>query len=779
MSCRGASRLAESHSRSRLHAHDSPGARSDRLRRAFALALIAVPSAVLAENPAEVFELPSLQVIGTTPLPGLGIPLKDVPANVQTFNRGDFDRQRPFDLTDFLGRNANSVASSSAQGNAYQQDIIFRGFTASPLLGTPQGLSVFQDGVRINESFGDVVNWDLLAPSAISSIQLIPGSIPAFGLNTLGGALAIYTRSGAQYPGGALQVSGGSFGRKAIEFEYGGKQENVDYFATANFSDENGWAEHNPSRIKQFFGKLGYQDDVTDLDLSVTLADNTLQGTQTLPESWLDTPKQAYTFPDINENRLAFVTAKGSRFLTDTALLGGTAYYRHYRNNNLSSNVNNDYGTIDPDTGLPQTNEATNDQSTVDQSSWGVGLQLTMTGDLAGRKNQLALGASGDFGDTSFTQQSQTATFTADRDTIATAPFAPVTDVGTTNRYLGAYFADTLALEERWILTLAGRYNYARIVITDRSGEDPDLNGAYTFVHFNPAIGINFNPSPSFTAYATYNEGNRAPTPIELTCANANAPCKLPNIFLADPPLQQVVSKTFEAGARGTMGSTLQWAAAIYRTDLQNDIQFIASGAGASNIGYFQNVGPTRRQGVELTGSMQWSDLRLALRYSYVDATFRSSFMAASANNSTAVDGAITVEPGDRIPGIAANSVKLRIDWSISDRWTVGATLVYASSQYAHGDENNQDVHGPVPGYTVANLDTQYQITPNLQLFANVGNLFNRQYQNFGLLGANAFTGPDRTFGPALGIASVTEQFRGLGAPIGFWIGLRYTFGNT
>src|SRR5262249_24084943 len=164
-------------------------------------------------------ELPSVVVIGTTPLPGLGTALKDVPANVQTFNRRDFDRQRPLDLTDFLGANANSVGVGAAQGNAYQQDINFRGFTASPLLrapqaattfggspaspllGAPQGLSVFQDGVRINEAFGDVVNWDLLPQSAISSVQLIPGSNPVFGLNTLGGALAIYTRSGAQYPG--------------------------------------------------------------------------------------------------------------------------------------------------------------------------------------------------------------------------------------------------------------------------------------------------------------------------------------------------------------------------------------------------------------------------------------------------------------------------------------------------------------------------------------------------------------------------------------------------
>jgi iron complex outermembrane recepter protein len=732
-----------------------------------------------ADNPAEIFELPTIQVIGTTPLPGLGLPLKDVAANVQTFNRSDFDRQRPFDLTDFLGRNANSVASSSAQGNAYQQDIIFRGFTASPLLGNPQGLSVFQDGVRINEPFGDVVNWDLLAPSAISSIQLVPGSNPAFGLNTLGGALAIYTRSGAQYPGGAAELSGGSFGRKAAEVEYGGKHDRLDYFATANFSDENGWAEHNPSRIKQFFGKVGYQDDLTDLDVSLTLADNTLQGTQTLPEAWLDTPREAYTFPDTNENRLAFVTARGSQFLTDSALLGGVAYYRRYRNNNVSSNVNNEFGTIDPDSGVPQMNEAANDQSTIDQTSWGVGLQLTLTGDLAGRKNQFVLGAAGDFGNTGFTQQSQPATFTSDRNTVGTGPFVPETDVGTTNRYLGAYFADTLAVDERWTLSLAGRYNYARIIVSDRSGDDPDLNGAYTFTRFNPAVGINFNPTPSLTAYVAFNEGNRAPTPIELTCSDAAAPCKLPNVFLADPPLQQVVAKTFEAGARGNVGSGVQWAAAVYRTNLENDIQFIANGAGATNVGFFQNVGPTRRQGVELLGSMQWPSIRLTLRYSYIDATYRSGFLAASANNSTAdANGAVAVEPGDRIPGIPANSAKLRADWSITDRWALGGTLVYASSQYAHGDENNQDSHGPVPGYTVINLDTQVQITPELQLFANIGNLFNRQYQNFGLLGANAFTGPDRTFGPAVGIDPVSEQFRGLGAPRGFWVGLRYSFGK-
>jgi outer membrane receptor protein involved in Fe transport len=733
-----------------------------------------------ADNPAEVFELPSVLVVGTTPLPGLGTALKDVPANVQIFNRKDFDRQRPLDLTDFLGANANSVGVGAAQGNAYQQDINFRGFVASPLLGAAQGLSVFQDGVRINEAFGDVVNWDLLPQSAISSVQLIPGSNPVFGLNTLGGALAIYTRSGAQYPGAAIELSAGSFGRKAVEFELGGARDRLDYFATANFSDDNGWAEHNPSRVKQFFGKLGYQDDITDFDIALTLADNTLQGTQTLPETWLDTPTQAYTFPDTNQNRLVFITAKGSRFLDESTLLGGNAYYRRYRNENVSSNVNADYGSVDPVTGKPETNEATNDQSNIAQDGWGFGLQLTKLGEIGTRKNQLILGASGDFGNTGFTQQSQTADFNGERGTVATGPYLPETDVGSSNRYLGAFFTDTLSLADAWTLTLAGRYNYARITISDRSGQDPGLNGAYSFVRFNPAVGVNFNPSPSLTAYASYNEGMRAPTPIELTCANAQAPCKLPNVFLADPPLQAVVSKTIEAGARGRAGESAQWAAAIYRTDLDNDIEFIASGAGGANLGYFQNVGQTRRQGVELMGSVRWSSLAITLRYNHIDATFRSSFVAASPNNSTAnVDGAILVSPGNRIPGISADSAKLRADWDVNAQLSLGATLVAASSQYAHGDENNQDSHGPVPGYAYTSFDAQLKLDSSLLLFANVTNVFNRRYQNFGLLGANAFTGPNRTFGPALGLPAEPDQFRGLGAPFGFWIGLRYSFGNT
>ena len=732
-----------------------------------------------ADNPAEVFELPKVEVIGTTPLPGLGTALKDVPANVQSFGRADLLRQRPLDLSDFLERNANGIGVSAAQGNPYQQDLNFRGFAASPLVGTPQGLSVFQDGVRINEAFGDVVNWDLLPAAAISSIQLIPGSNPAFGLNALGGALAIYTRSGTQSPGGAVEVSAGSFGRRSAEFEYGGVRDRIDYFMTGNVFDDKGWADHNPSRVKQFFGKVGYQDDNVDFDVSLTLADNNLQGTQTLPASWLDTPGRAYTFPDRNENKLAFLTAKGSRFLGEKMLFGGNAYYRRFRNTNVSSNVNRDYGAIDRETGMPALNQATNDRSVIDQRSWGFGLQLTVLGELARRRNQFIAGISGDFGDTTFVQDAQPANFAADRSAVGIGSFAPDTDVGTSNRYAGLYFNDTLALDPQWTLTLSGRYNHARVTIGDRSGTRPGLDGDFTFSRFNPAMGINFNPSPTLTAYSSYSQGMRAPSPVELTCADAAAPCKLPNLFIADPPLKKVVSRTIEAGARGKLDTAVQWALAAYRTDLDDDIQFIASGAGAVNAGYFQNVGKTRRQGVELWGATRMGALSLNLRYGHTEATFRSAFVAASPNNSAAdQNGAIAVTPSDRIPGIPSDSVKLRADYDLNDRFSIGGSFVYASSQYARGDENNRDRHGRVPGYAVVDFDARYRAGKDLELFARIANLFDRRYQTIGVLGSNVFTGPDRSFGPASGNDAVAEQFRGIGAPRGVLMGLRYSFGT-
>ena len=169
--------------------------------------------------------------------------------------------------------------------------------------------------------------------------------------------------------------------------------------------------------------------------------------------------------------------------------------------------------------------------------------------------------------------------------------------------------------------------------------------------------------------------------------------------------------------------------------------------------------------------------MSLILRYSHTDATFRSTFTAASPSNSTAdAAGAIEVRPRDHIPAIPDNSVKLRAELDDGGRWSVGGGVVYASGQYARGDEDNRDRHGRVPGYAVADVDAHWQLDTDWQLFASISNLFDRRYQNFGVLGANVFTGPNRSFGPVVGLDPEPTQFRGVGAPRAVWVGLRYSW---
>ncbi len=740
--------------------------------------LALVTTVARAANPAEVLELPQVQVVGTTLLPGSAVPLAKLPANAQLFTSKDLKRQASTSLTDFLEANATGLTVNAAQGNPHQPDINVRGFSASPLLGTPQGISVFFDGVRVNEPFGDSVNWDLIPASAISSIQLIPGSNPAFGLNTMGGAIALYTKSGSsEYPdrpGGSVSASGGSFGRRTLGFEGGGKAGPWDWFATVNDSPDHGWAQHNASHVRQAFAKLGWQNDTTDLDLSLQLADNRLEGTQTLPQSFTD-PREAYTWPDANTNRVAALALKGSVALSDVWLLSGNAYVRRFRNRNLASNVNDAFVAGD-------VVQATNDASTIDQLGRGAGIQLTRSGPrsgplggpLGGFMQRLLVGASVDDGRARFTRSSQDATFTPERGTQALGALTPDTDSDSTTRHTGLFASDSVDIAEHWALALSGRFNRADVTITDRSGSAPQLNGVHRFERFNPALGISFNPSATFTAYANYGEGMRAPTAIELTCADPNDPCKLPNNFLADPPLKKVVSQTLEAGARGSLDSGVSWSVAVFRTDLHDDLQFISANGVAVNAGYFQNVGSTRRQGLELDLRGRFKAVTAALHYSFVDATFRTGFTTNSpANSSADANGAISVQRGDRIPSVARHSLKLRLDADATSDWRIGASLLVASSLYARGNENNLDANGRVPGYAVVNLDTRWQLTRQFSIFARIDNALGRRYANFGVTGLNVFTGPARSFDA---LNPRAEQFRGYGAPRGGWLGVQSTF---
>ena len=743
-------------------------------RSQVAIAVLATLNAYAATAVAQTTqELPSVTVIGTTPLPGLNTPLDQIPSNAQVIGSEEIRRTKPLTLADQLNRTFGSVFINEAQSNPFQPDVTFRGFAASPLLGNPIGMSVFVDGVRVNESFGDTVFWDLIPTAAIGSIGLIPGANPVFGLNTLGGALSVQTKSGRMYPGVEAEVTAGSFGRRSGQITFGTSSGPWDGFLAAQYFDDDGWRDHSPSRVKQLFGKTGIQVGGTSLDLSYTHASNKLIGNGLVPESILATRREAiYTYPDETRPLLNFFNLGLRHEFSKSLVLSGNVYYRRLK----VSTFNGDAEFDDDGTPLDPTDdeyEAENRRTTTAQKTTGAAIQLAMSGNLGPMKHTLTVGLSHDRGKADFSQFEQEADFTPSRGTTPDGDFELDTRVLGRNFYDGAYITDTLALTEKVHLTVSGRYNRARIEIQDLTGDEPELNGKHRFSRFTPALGATFALNPALTIYGGYSEGFRVPTAVELTCADPTAPCSLPVSFVADPPLKPVVAKSFEGGARGRIADSLSWNAGVFRTELRDDILFTSSGAGQ---GFFSNVPKTRRQGVEIGAGGRTSMFNWNISYAYVDATFQSPvelFNPVASEADPTTPETINVQSGDRMPGIPKHRLKVGGDVRFGNA-SVGASALYASSQYMRGDENNQ--FAQIDSYTVFNLRADYRFTPQWRMFARVDNVFDKEYATLGARNRNAF---DASSEPLEGVGpGPIERFVSPGAPRSFWLGVEFRFGS-
>ena len=779
-----------------------------------AAAAPASPPSAAPGNAATAEELPQVTVIANTPLVGLGLPLNEIPANVQTADSSAMQSQQTLNLADYLNRNFSGVTVSESADNPFQLDINYHGFTASPLLGTPEGLSVYVDGVRVNESFGDTVNWDLIPQSAISTVTLMSGSNPVFGLNTLGGALSVRTKSGHDNSGTELEGYGGSFGRRSYEGQSGGESGNFDYFVSGEYFDENGWRDFSPTRVVQGFGKVGWQNENSDLDLSYTYADTSLYGNGAVPENMLDVRRAASYTPDYTRNLLSFANLTGTQFLTQRLLLSGDLYYRRLSTGASNGNVNDSYLSSSyggppfdcsaSAVSLAQLSYCEPGQrasSRVVQRTFGLGLQLTASHELFGSSNQAILGADYSDADDSFVQAYQYGGLTPAR-LLIYAPSAfnnpTVISLGGGNRIYGVYATDTFSPGKLLHFTLSARYNRSRETLGGYSvdtdvadfgsafGAPSPLSGDHTFSRVNPAFGFTLTPSDALTFYADYNEASRAPTVIELGCANPAAPCGLPNDFASDPGLAQVVARTAEVGLRGSLpGQRLTWSAELFRTVNSNDIQFVAT---ATNSGYFDNVGNTRRQGLDVALGGRQGPWSWQAAYSFVDATFSSSFAVSAAANSTAdANGNILVRPGDRIPLTPRHTGRLVLDYQLAARWQLGASLVAASGAYLHGNENNANQAGGtngsgtyisgtgwIAGYAVVDLHATWQLADRTEIFARIDNVFDRQYVTTGFLTTSAFN-PDGTFIPDPA-SWIHGNAVSPAAPLAFWAGVRLRF---
>ena len=785
--------------------------------RAFAIAALAGTLAFASNTMADTDREPEhIEIIGVTPLYGIGVARDKIPSNVQSATAEDLEQQHSLDLSDYLNRNFGSVTMNAAQNNPLQPDVQYRGFTASPLLGLPQGIAVYVDGVRSNESFGDTVNWDLLPESIINTVDLVGGSNPLFGLNALGGALSIQTKNGFTNPGLVAEASTGSFGRVVATAEAGGNSGELGYFINVQHLEEDGWRDDSPTDTSNVFGSFGWHTDDSSLDLGYFHANTDLTGNGPSPKQLLDMDRSAvFTTPDTTKNHLQMAILNGAQRIRGSVQLSGNAYYRDVHVDSFNGDGSpfvrcddgaGNQGLVD-ESAFDDTNgngscdagefdsskllrdqhgnvianqyDAVNNISDRDQHSFGGTLQVVFQGDVIARANQLVIGAAYDHGDVQYRSKGEVALLQADRSTSRSGLFVPdqASAIDAKTRTASAYFTDTLTVTSKLALTVSGRYNDSRIELenagafldADADGID-DLDGKHDYSRFNPAVGVTYQITPRLNSYVGYSEASRTPTPVELACASPTAPCTLPNTFVADPPLKQVVAKTYEAGLRGQWFDNMQWNVGAFDTINSDDIIFQATGGITGNEGFFANVGDTRRSGVEVGAAGTWNALRWFANYSFVRAVFKDSFVSSSPAHPDATDlngdgeaRELQIRNGDRIPGIPENSLKFGADYQLTSRLSVGGDVVVNSGQYLRGDEAN--LLNQTNPFAVVNVRADYAFTDHVTLFATIQNLFDTDYETFGLLA-------DPTEVDAF--ASFTDhRFLGPAPPFGGWVGVR------
>ncbi len=798
--------------------------------------LIAILSAFAAQQAMaedRKLELDQIEVVGTTPLKGIGLPLYKIPANIQMANPAAINNQTGVSIADYMNNNMQGVTVTELGGNPWQPEINFRGYSSSPLLGNPQGLSTYVDGVRVNEPFGDVTLWDKIPNFAIGNMQVVPGSNPLYGLNTLGGAITVQTKNGRDNQGAAVEYEAGSWGRQRALIEYGGvsKDGSVDYMFGYQHTTENGWRDFSPSHVNQLFGKTGWQNETTKLELTYLGADNNLIGNGLTPAFLLRGDReQIHTRPDATNNYSHFLALNGSHWLSNDVMLSGNVYYK--KSNRRTLNGDGYEGEIEPGDALTGYNNITCDANSPEdceligsvfnrtntkQDSYGATGQMVFNQNWMGKENQFTVGAGYDYSLIRFKQNEQINVGDFDGDVLnAGAPFsesaavfdatrAPITEgdgtlgqrqsVGLTGKqYTGRLFAtDTLSINEFWHINAGASWNFTRIDNTDTlrgpasaANDFNSLTAKDSYTRLNPTVGVTYTPTKALTVYSSYSESSRAPTAIEVGCSNPASPCLLPAALADDPPLNQVVAKTYEFGGRGQLTDTISWNAGVYHAVNHDDIQFTAANT-ISGAGYFKNVGRTKRQGLDLGLSGVVDQLKWSASYSFVHATYDTDVDFVNASNATGdADGIYTAKAGDRIPVIPQHQLKLRGQYAVTPSWNVGTNLVGYSDQFVLGNENNNHRanaancnagadcatgNGKISGYFIVNLDTQYNFNNGWKMFAKATNIFDKEYNLSGRLAESLFDATG-AFGNESKVLSLLP-----GAPRAAWIGFRYEFG--
>ena len=692
-------------------------------RAALALAgvLLGTPALAQAPPPAEpIVRLPPVEVTAPARLPDAPLPIDHVPGSVQIITGDSVRASGAANLQEYLTR-LPGVTINDEQGNSQQPDVSFRGFQATSVTGVPQGISVFVDGVRVNEPTVEEVNFDLLPLDDVERIEVVRGPTALFGRNTLGGALNIITRRGGEVRELEPGIEAGSFGRRKYSLRVSGPATPLDYYVSGSFLEEDGWRDQSRVRLGKLFLKLGLRLGDTDATLSYQRAQNRIEQPGSLPVSLLQRDRRAnYTGGDFFEPLSNLVTLNVRQLLGERTSLGVNGFVRYFDAEQFNVNL-----------------QGANTRSFTHTASAGTTLQLDHESKLAGRTNHFTAGLEylhHAVGVSTFQEQPAGDRVLDSRvrdDQHAWALFAQ----NTLELARGLlHETDTL------VLTTAARFDWLRHQIGDATpaGNGPSSDGTSTFSRLNPRIGLNYNYSPAAGFYAVYAQGFRAPAFLELTCANPGAICPgLQAGVAADPPLDPVVVDHYEVGARLQPAPWLDLDMALFRTDARNDI-FAVSPTGTIGL-FFQNVGATRRQGAELSAravlDRRWE---LRLGYTYTEATFRDDLMLASPRVTAGCAAAPCtqfVRTGSDIPLIPRQRLNAAVDHHLMPWLTLWVAGTWVGPQRLRGDEEN--VEPTLPSYFTLSAGARAR-WKKLTGFLTITNLLDDEHETYGTFAPNA-----------------------------------------
>ena len=682
-----------------------------------------------AKTDSSAIQLQEIEVVGSiAPTAGATIG-SGVPARISVVTGEEIDKWEPRLLADALVTQPG-ISLYDDLGSPFKLNLSTRGFNVGPVVGLPPGVSVFLDGVRQNEPDAQEVNFDLLPMEHVRRLELLSGTGSLLGANSLGGAINLITRRGTGPLEGELEASGGSYGNWSGEGSLAGLSKGgVDYYVAGGYENDDGWREATSAENYNGFVNLGKRNAVRGITLQGFGAHSRAETAGSLPESLFDTdPSANFTIGDFEDLDLLQLATSGY-----VPLGSGRLNFGAYGRRSTAERFNVNQAPDDNVRSL--TTNGTVGLNLDWRRAWPVGndaISLRIGSDAAVNRVHVKL---------------------FEEDPINSSDKTLTTDVKSPSWDVAGY---ALADYRTGRATFSGgfRYDYIRIPFEDQL--DPSADTSSSFNRLSPRGGVSLDLGRGFSSYASIGQSFRAPAVLELACADPTAACPLPFALGDDPPLDPVVGTTYEVGG-GYLGTRASITASVYRTDVRDDISFIQSSTAVFE-GYFANIGDTRREGVEIgTQFFPTGSLQLYANYAWTHATYRTAAAIFSVRSDAAFAGSPlagpnSVQPGDRLPLVPDQQIKVGLSWQLNRTFDIGVDGRYTGHQWLRGDEGNET--SELNDYATANVRAGITLG-QWEVNAVLTNAFNSHSAIFGTFNENRSTGQLERFLTPLNARSV------------------------